>query len=200
MKRLFLIGGTMGIGKSTVSQILKRQLPNSVFLDGDWCWDSSPFQVTAETKEMVIQNICAVLNNFLKCSAYENVIFCWVMHEQSIIDQIVSCLNTRGSHVIAVSLIASEQELTQRLQKDVAAGIRTPDVIARSVQRIPLYQRLHTVKVDTSGKSAAEVAQEIAALSGDPAGAPAERTAAVSVAPQADFAAIGTERTQKNKK
>lgn len=200
MKRLFLIGGTMGIGKSTVSQILKRQLPNSVFLDGDWCWDSSPFQVTAETKEMVIQNICAVLNNFLKCSAYENVIFCWVMHEQSIIDQIVSCLNTRGSHVIAVSLIASEQELTQRLQKDVTAGIRTPDVIARSVQRIPLYQRLHTVKVDTSGKSAAEVAQEIAALSGDPAGAPAERTAAVSVAPQADFAAIGTERTQKNKK
>lgn len=200
MKRLFLIGGTMGIGKSTVSQILKRQLPNSVFLDGDWCWDSSPFQVTAETKEMVIQNICAVLNNFLKCSAYENVIFCWVMHEQSIIDQIVSCLDTRGSHVIAVSLIASEQELTQRLQKDVAAGIRTPDVIARSVQRIPLYQRLHTVKVDTSGKSAAEVAQEIAALSGDPAGAPAERTAAVSVAPQADFAAIGTERTQKNKK
>lgn len=200
MKNLFLIGGTMGIGKSTVSQILKRQLPNSVFLDGDWCWDSSPFQVTAETKEMVIQNICAVLNNFLKCSAYENVIFCWVMHEQSIIDQIVSCLNTRGSHVIAVSLIASEQELTQRLQKDVTAGIRTPDVIARSVQRIPLYQRLHTVKVDTSGKSAAEVAQEIAALSGDPAGAPAERTAAVSVAPQADFAAIGTERTQKNKK
>ena len=200
MKRLFLIGGTMGVGKSTVSQILKRQLPNSVFLDGDWCWDSSPFQVTAETKEMVIQNICAVLNNFLKCSAYENVIFCWVMHEQSIIDQIVSCLNTRGSHVIAVSLIASEQELTQRLQKDVTAGIRTPDVIARSVQRIPLYQRLHTVKVDTSGKSAAEVAQEIAALSGDPAGAPAERTAAVSVAPQADFAAIGTERTQKNKK
>ena len=200
MKRLFLIGGTMGIGKSTVSQILKRQLPNSVFLDGDWCWDSSPFQVTAETKEMVIQNICAVLNNFLKCSAYENIIFCWVMHEQSIIDQIVSCLNTRGSHVIAVSLIASEQELTQRLQKDVTAGIRTPDVIARSVQRIPLYQRLHTVKVDTSGKSAAEVAQEIAALSGDPAGAPAERTAAVSVAPQADFAAIGTERTQKNKK
>ena len=200
MKNLFLIGGTMGIGKSTVSQILKRQLPSSVFLDGDWCWDSSPFQVTAETKEMVIQNICAVLNNFLKCSAYENVIFCWVMHEQSIIDQIVSCLNTRGSHVIAVSLIASEQELTQRLQKDVTAGIRTPDVIARSVQRIPLYQRLHTVKVDTSGKSAAEVAQEIAALSGDPAGAPAERTAAVSVAPQADFAAIGTERMQKNKK
>ena len=164
MKRLFIIGGTMGIGKSTVSQILKQKLPNSVFLDGDWCWDSSPFQVTAETKEMVLQNICAVLNNFLKCSAYENIIFCWVMHEQSIIDTIISCLDTADCRIIAVSLICSKQELVERLQKDVTAGIRTPDVIERSVQRIPLYQKLNTIKVNTSGKSAAEVAQEIAAL------------------------------------
>ena len=161
---MFIIGGTMGIGKSTVSQILKRKLPNSVFLDGDWCWDSSPFQVTAETKEMVIKNICAVLNNFLKCSAYENIIFCWVMHEQSIIDAILSGLDTANCRVLTVSLLCSEQELTQRLQKDVAAGIRTPDVIERSVQRIPLYQNLDTIKVNTSGKNAAEVAQEIAAL------------------------------------
>ena len=164
MKKLFIIGGTMGIGKSTVSQILKRNLPNSVFLDGDWCWDSSPFQVTAETKEMVIKNICAVLNNFLKCSAYENIIFCWVMHEQSIIDAILSGLDTANCRVLTVSLLCSEQELTQRLQKDVAAGIRTPDVIERSVQRIPLYQNLDTIKVNTSGKSVTEVAQEIAAL------------------------------------
>ena len=47
----------MGVGKTTVSQLLKQKLPNSVFLDGDWCWDSCPFQVTAETKEMVIQYI-----------------------------------------------------------------------------------------------------------------------------------------------
>lgn len=164
MKRLFIIGGTMGVGKSTVSQILKQKLPNSVFLDGDWCWDASPFQVTNETKEMVIRNICAVLNNFLKCSVYENVIFCWVMHEQSIIDTIISGLDTERSRIISVSLLCSEQELVQRLQKDVTAGIRSPDVIERSVQRIPLYQKLNTIKVDTSGKSAAEVAQEIAKL------------------------------------
>ena len=86
------------------------------------------------------------------------------MHEQSIIDAILSGLDTANCRVLAVSLLCSEQELTQRLQKDVAAGIRTPDVIERSVQRIPLYQNLDTIKVNTSGKNAAEVAQEIAAL------------------------------------
>lgn len=164
MKRLFIIGGTMGVGKSTVSQILKQELPNSVFLDGDWCWDSSPFQVTAETKEMVLQNICTVLNNFLKCSAYENILFCWVLHEQSIIDTILSSLDTADCHIITVSLICSEQKLVERLHKDVTAGIRTPDVIERSMQRMPLYQKVNTIKVNTSEKSAEEVAKEIAKL------------------------------------
>lgn len=84
MKTLYMIGGTMGVGKTTVCQHLKRELANSVFLDGDWCWDADPFQVTDETKTMVIDNICYLLNSFLKCSAYENIIFCWVMHTRKI--------------------------------------------------------------------------------------------------------------------
>lgn len=74
MKRLYLLGGTMGVGKTTVSQQLKQDLPNSVFLDGDWCWDADPFQVTEETKSMVIRNICYLLNSFLHCTAYENIV------------------------------------------------------------------------------------------------------------------------------
>ena len=76
MKKLYLVGGTMGVGKTTICQQLKSELSNSVFLDGDWCWDASPFHVTEETKVMVVDNICHLLNNFLHCSAYDNVIFC----------------------------------------------------------------------------------------------------------------------------
>ena len=152
------------MGKTTVSQTLKMQLENSVFLDGDWCWDAHPFQVTEETKEMVLQNICTILNNFLKCSAYENIIFCWVMHKQSIIDTILSRLNTEDCCVITISLLCSKEKLIQRLQKDVAAGLRATDVIERSVSRIALYENLNTIKIDTSDKSADKTAREIAAL------------------------------------
>lgn len=62
MKNLYIVGGTMGVGKTAVCQQLKRILPNSVFLDGDWCWDADPFQVTDETKSMVTDNICYLLN------------------------------------------------------------------------------------------------------------------------------------------
>ena len=115
MKTLYMIGGTMGVGKTTVCQQLKQDLPNSVFLDGDWCWDANPFQVTDETKAMVTNNICYLLNNFLKCSAYENIIFCWVMHEQRIIDSILEKLDTQNCEAKCISLVADEKTLCERL-------------------------------------------------------------------------------------
>ena len=65
-----MIGGSMGVGKTAVCQILKKKLNDAVFLDGDNCWDSDPFIVTEETKNMVEQNICYLLNSFIHCSAY----------------------------------------------------------------------------------------------------------------------------------
>jgi len=164
MKTLYLIGGTMGVGKTAVSQQLKHDLPNAVFLDGAWCCDASPFQVTEETKAMVTENICYLLNQFLHCSAYENVIFCWVMHQQAIIDSILERLDTAGCKVKCISLLADEATLRQRLTADVERGIRTADVIDRSVARIPLYQELNTLKVDTRNKTIPVVAGEIAQL------------------------------------
>ncbi len=164
MKTLYIIGGTMGVGKITVSQQLKKDLNNSVFLDGDWCWDASPFQVTEETKEMVIHNICYLLNSFLHCSAYENVIFCWVMHEQSIIDDIIKELDTENCKVKKISLIADESSLRDRLTVDITCGIRTTDIIDRSVRRISMYQALDTVKIDTSDKTVREITDEIMLL------------------------------------
>ena len=164
MKTLYIIGGTMGVGKTTVSQQLKKDLSNSVFLDGDWCWDASPFQVTGETKEMVVRNICYLLNSFLHCSAYENVIFCWVMHEQSIIDNIIKELDMENCNVKKISLIADESSLRDRLTVDITCGIRTTDIIDRSVRRISMYQALDTVKIDTSDKTVREITDEIMLL------------------------------------
>ena len=161
MKNLFLVGGTMGVGKTATCQVLKRRLSNSVFLDGDWCWDMHPFRVTEETKQMVMDNICFQLNRFIQCSLFESIIFCWVMHEQSIIDEIVSRLDLTSCHVIPISLVCDAQALETRLQRDVDAGKRDSDVIARSLARIPLYDALDTLKVVVSGISPEEAAELI---------------------------------------
>jgi len=164
MKTLYMIGGTMGVGKTTVCRGLSKKLENCVFLDGDWCWDSNPFQVTEETKTMVLENISFLLNQFIRCSAYDNIVFCWVMHEQRIIDTILSRLDLAQVCVKSVSLVCSEKTLRERLQKDIDCGIRTPDVICRSIERMPLYEQLNTVRIDTENRTICETAEEIRGL------------------------------------
>ena len=162
MKKIYIIGGTMGVGKTATCVLLKQKLNNAVFLDGDWCWDADPFHVTAETKEIVLDNICHILNNFIRCSAYTNIIFCWVMHEQSIIDSVLSRLNIHECNVMTISLICSAKALTERLQKDVESGQRQSDIIARSLDRISLYDNLNTIKIDVSDITPEAAAEMIA--------------------------------------
>ena len=164
MKKVYLIGGTMGVGKTTTCQLLKKELNNSVFLDGDWCWDMHPFQVNEETKEMVQDNIYHMLNNFIHCQCFEHIIFCWVMHEQSIIDDIIKHLDLNNCQLYPISLVLDEESLRKRLQKDVDNNIRNQSVIERSVQRIPLYQQLNTIKIDVSHCSIEETVQKIKEL------------------------------------
>ena len=137
-----------------------------MFLDGDWCWDMDPFQVTEETKKMVMKNIIFLLNSFLTCSAYKNVVFCWVMHEQAIIDEILGSLDLNGCQVHLFSLICSPKELAGRLEKDIEQGLRDEDVVNRSLARLPFYEKLNTIKIDTTGCSPKMVAERITKASG----------------------------------
>lgn len=151
----------MGVGKTTVCQSLKTVLDNSAFLDGDWCWDMHPFQVNKETKEIVIENICFLLNNFIRCSVFKNVIFCWVMDRQEIIDSIASRLDLSACRMYSVSLVCSPETLKKRLHGDIEKQLRTSDIIARSLERLPHYEQLDTVKIDVSDKNVGQIVNEI---------------------------------------
>lgn len=83
------------------------------------------------------------------------------MHEQSIIDCIVNRLDTADLKIKKISLICDERTLRERLKKDIDAGVRSAGITGRSTARIPMYQRLDTIKIDTSGKSVEAVAEEI---------------------------------------
>lgn len=115
MKTLIIVNGTMGAGKTTVCRRLAELLPANVFLDGDWCWNMHPFIVTEETKAMVLENIAFLLNQFLACSALEHIIFCWVIHQEEILRDILSRLKLSDCRVLTVSLICSEEALRLRL-------------------------------------------------------------------------------------
>ena len=146
MKHVYLIGGPMGIGKSTICNQLNQDLDHSVFLDGDWCWNMDPFVVNQDTKNMVLDNITHCLNNFIHTPGIENIIFCWVMHKQDIIDKIIQKLDTEGVDIHLISLICKKEELIKRMLIDR----RDNQTIRKSLQYLELYKDLDTQKIDVT--------------------------------------------------
>jgi hypothetical protein len=79
----------------------------------------------------------------------------------SIVDEIISRLDTQGCKVHLISLVFSIEALKKRLIKDVDAGNRKEDILLRSLERIPLYEQLNTTKVDVSNITAEQAANFI---------------------------------------
>lgn len=105
-----------------------------------------------------------MLNNFIGCNEIENIIFCWVLHNQEIIDTILSRINLSDCEIINISLVCDQKNLIKRLEKDILSGKRNNDIIDRSVNRLACYSSLKTLKIDTSNINEYQTAEIISTL------------------------------------
>lgn len=162
MKTLIFVNGPMGVGKTAVCRELLKRLEPGVYLDGDWCWNMSPFRVTEETKEMVLDNITAMLSRFLTCPELDYVIFGWVMHQPEISQNILARLELLNVKVFCYTLLCSELTLRRRIEADIRAGWRGADVLEKSLSYLPLFEEQDTIKIMTDGLTPGQTAEWIA--------------------------------------
>ena len=161
VKKLIIINGTMGVGKTATSRELNKKLNNSVWLDGDWCWMMNPFTVNDENKDMVIKNITYLLRNFLINSSFEYVIFNWVIHYEDIFNLLLQPLSDLEFEVIKVTLICSGETLKETILNDVKLNLRDDEELSTILERLELYKNMNTVKIDTTNISINETVDKI---------------------------------------
>jgi broad-specificity NMP kinase len=157
MKKLIIINGVPGIGKSATCKELNSQLANSVWLDGDWCWMMNPFIVNEENKRMVEDNITYLLKSFLKNSSFEYIIFNWVIHKEFIFDLILDRLSGFEYELYKFSLLCNEKSLRSRMEVD----LRSEERIQGSIRDLKLYNEMNTIKIDTTSINAKLAAEQI---------------------------------------
>lgn len=170
-----MIGGAMGTGKTTAAEILVNSVPNSVMLDGDWCWQQGcDWHFDQESKEMALRNICFLLESFLKNSHIENVFFAWVLHLSEIHLHIIETLRSYGCEfeLFSLSLMLDEDALVKRLEGRSRAEAERQGVpfreaeldalVERTKDRMRCYRDLDTVKINVSQMTPWEVAVKIA--------------------------------------
>lgn len=160
MKKLIIINGVPGIGKTTVCKELYKSTLGSVWLDGDWCWMMNPFIVTEENKKMVEDNINFLLRSYLNNSSYKYVIFNWVIGREEIFETILRRLDDIEFKLYKISLICSPEELRERMLEDG----RDEEQIKNSIDRLKKYKNLDTFKIDTTNMSVENIVSKILEL------------------------------------
>lgn len=164
MKKLVIINGVMGVGKTTTCRALYKELDNSFWLDGDNVWTMHPFKVNIENKVMVLENIAYILNNFIKNKSSEYVIFNWVIETEGIMEEILSRVNINNVQVIKITLTCSRTELLSRIKNDIKDGLRSEENIEKSLKRYSLYDEMNTIKLNSTNKTVAQVVEQIKSI------------------------------------
>ncbi len=153
-KKLVIVNGPPGVGKTTTCRELQQLLQRSAWLDGDWCWMSNPWNVTEETKRMAENNMAFLLNSFLNCSEYEFILYSWIFRNDDVISLILEKLIPSDFKLYKFTLTCDPDVFLKRLE-----GERETDKIPMCIESLYQCEQTETEKVDTTNRSVEEVAR-----------------------------------------
>lgn len=162
MKNLILVCGPNGVGKSSACKALIELLPNSAFIDSDYCRYMNPFRFSEEDIRIVVSNISTLMVNYFTCSTMENVIFQYGFHgpRRQIYARILSVLDQKeiAYRSCPIILTCDQAENIRRMRRDG----RDPERIARAIEKTrSLYDEYDYPRIDGTNLSITETASAI---------------------------------------
>jgi ribosomal protein S18 acetylase RimI-like enzyme len=83
------------------------------------------------------------------------------------VDSLLQRLDLTGCVVHSLSLICREETLRTRLQHDIETGLRSEDILERSLARLSLYKDVESKKLDVSDLTPTQSAEAICAMCGE---------------------------------
>lgn len=158
MKRVIMLCGPNGVGKTSICRALLRVTPRSAYVDSDPLRLMNPFVLSDETIPTIAKNLGDVIVNYLECPAVDTVFFSYGLHgrRREVFERVLRRLE--GVRVLVFVLACSEEENVRRMRADGRDEARIARALAfsRDVYADVPYPRLDVTKL-----SAQEAAQEI---------------------------------------
>ncbi len=160
MKNILFLCGPNGIGKTTVSKEIVKQLPNSAYVDSDPCRIMNPFILNDDTIPTIAKNISDLLINYLKCPIVNTVIFSYGFHgrRKEVFQKVMYEISKTEHNFIPLLLWCSEEENINRMNLDRRSANRIQ--IALNESRIS-FNDVTYPKLDITNMSVSEAAKAI---------------------------------------
>ena len=120
MKKLIMVAGPAGVGKSAVCRELFKNMNGIAWLDADWCWMVNPYPgKTPEQKKYSEYAFGYILNGYFDDANTKVILFSWLMHSDFMFDLVTSHLKEKDYELIKIALICSDREIyINRMKRD----------------------------------------------------------------------------------
>ncbi len=119
MKRLVMVAGPAGVGKTTACRALFSMMDGCAWLDADWCWMVHPWHGKSEEQKRSVERVFGrILDAYLSDGATHTVLFSWLMSAQFMFDLVTSQIACRDYSVHRFALVCEREEYLRRLRAD----------------------------------------------------------------------------------
>lgn len=119
MKKLVLVTGAPGVGKSTLCKDLFHSINGCAWLDSDWCWMINPWiPKTSEQKRDVEGTFSRILHGYLENDGISTVLFSWVMSSTWMFDLITEPLSNMTLDIRKIALVCDREQYIERIKSD----------------------------------------------------------------------------------
>jgi broad-specificity NMP kinase len=169
---ILIINGSLGVGKTSVAEQLHWKFDKSVHLDGDAIGDVHPFEIYDPARIDHLYRTLSLLVGFHQQNGYNNFVINYVFESAQSLGDLLGLLRPLDPSIHVFWLTCNAQEQERRIRA------RSRDQVKWELARFVELQRIQSeaaregfigVEVDTSGLSAAEVAEVIWAQIESPA-------------------------------
>lgn len=119
MKKLVIISGAPGIGKTTLCRELLKSIEGCAWLDSDWCWMINPWKdKTQEQKKYVEGTFTRILRGYLDNENIKTILFSWVISSEYMFDLVIKPLSDMEFDLVKIALVCDREVHIERMRKD----------------------------------------------------------------------------------
>lgn len=159
VKRLILLLGPNGVGKSTAAHALMRLMPGSAYVETD-ALRAFNADFACGGYELQLANLRAVIGNYLSSDLISAVILPYGLHghRRALLSELVDGL--RAGQALEVTTIAMNCAREENIRRMRADG-RDEGRIERTLRSRALYEALSCPRLDVTGLSVDETAHAL---------------------------------------
>ena len=161
---IIIINGSLGVGKSSVSQELHYKFEKSVYLDGDFIGYVHPFEIYDQARIDHLYRTLALLVGFHQQNGYHNFVINYVFESPGSLKDLIDRLAPLDSSIHTYWLTCDEAEQASRIRgrgQDQLEWELARFVELKQIQSAASRQGFIGKEVNTTGLTSVQVAEVI---------------------------------------